>query len=154
MIKQVILFRKDLNMRKGKIAAQVAHASMKVFFDRAPKDHLAVLTQHVSPEASGDDFYVDYGRSAIAIPLTPDMREWVFGIFAKIVCSVATEADLLLAYRLAQEADLPCALIQDLGATEFHGVPTYTTMAIGPARAELIDPITGKDVGAVKTTLA
>ena len=33
MIKQVIVVRKDLKMRKGKIAAQAAHASMKVFFD-------------------------------------------------------------------------------------------------------------------------
>ena len=33
-IKQIIVVRKDLNMRKGKIASQCAHASMKVFFDR------------------------------------------------------------------------------------------------------------------------
>ena len=32
-IKQVIVVRKDLNMRKGKIATQVAHASMKVLLD-------------------------------------------------------------------------------------------------------------------------
>lgn len=31
--KQVIIIRKDLNMRKGKMIAQGAHASMKVFFD-------------------------------------------------------------------------------------------------------------------------
>ena len=31
--KQVIVMRKDLNMRKGKMIAQGAHASMKVFFD-------------------------------------------------------------------------------------------------------------------------
>ena len=34
MIKQIIIMRTDLNMRKGKLATQVAHASMKVFFDR------------------------------------------------------------------------------------------------------------------------
>lgn len=148
MIKQVILFRKDLNMRKGKIAAQVAHASMKVFFDRKEPGgtYLQEHPQGGLHEASFEDY--------LLIPLTPDMREWVFGIFAKIVCSVESEEDLLLAYKLAQEAGLPCALIQDMGATEFHGVPTYTTVAIGPARSELIDPITGKDVGAVKTTLA
>ena len=33
-IKQVIIVRKDLNMRKGKIAAQVAHAAMKVILDK------------------------------------------------------------------------------------------------------------------------
>ena len=29
-VKQVIIIRKDLGMRKGKVAAQAAHASMKV----------------------------------------------------------------------------------------------------------------------------
>ncbi|MFW6312039.1 MAG: peptidyl-tRNA hydrolase [Nanoarchaeota archaeon] len=31
--KQVIIIRKDLNMRKGKMVAQGAHASMAIFFD-------------------------------------------------------------------------------------------------------------------------
>jgi PTH2 family peptidyl-tRNA hydrolase len=31
--KQVIIIRKDLNMRKGKMIAQGAHASMKAIFD-------------------------------------------------------------------------------------------------------------------------
>jgi len=34
-VKQVIVLRKDLQMRKGKMIAQGAHASMKVFFDLA-----------------------------------------------------------------------------------------------------------------------
>jgi len=33
-VKQVIVIRKDLNMRKGKMCAQAAHAAMKVVLDR------------------------------------------------------------------------------------------------------------------------
>lgn len=142
MIKQVILFRKDLHMRAGKICAQTAHASLKVFFDRQSQAWWARLLRRIP----------FLGRVLI-IPLTDDMAQWVDGKFAKIVLSVSCEGDLIAAYRLAEEAGLPCSLIQDMGATEFHGVPTYTTVAIGPARAELIDPITGPS-GAVKTTLA
>lgn len=32
MIKQVLVVRKDLNMRKGKMCAQAAHGAMKSFF--------------------------------------------------------------------------------------------------------------------------
>ena len=32
-VKQVIVMRKDLNMRKGKMIAQGAHASMRVLLD-------------------------------------------------------------------------------------------------------------------------
>ena len=54
---------------------------------------------------------------------------------------------------VAQAAGLPCALIRDLGATEFHGVPTHTAIAIGPAEAAEIDRITGPD-GVIRTSLA
>jgi PTH2 family peptidyl-tRNA hydrolase len=33
-VKQVIVMRKDLNMRKGKMVAQGAHASMKVMMEK------------------------------------------------------------------------------------------------------------------------
>ena len=119
--------------------------SMKVFFDRKIRfPRLFALLGRVP--------FLRGLRPLLVVPLTEEMTEWIFGIFAKIVCSVETETDLLLAYKLAQDAGLPCALIQDMGATEFHGVPTYTTVALG--RAELIDPITAKDTGTVKTTLA
>jgi PTH2 family peptidyl-tRNA hydrolase len=150
-VKQVILYRKDLNMRKGKIAAQVAHASLKVFFDRRLEEDSQIMK----------------------VPLNPAMQEWVCGSFAKIVLSVADEEDLLEAYRLANEAGLPVALIKDSGHTEFKApcpecdgdptcktcegvgrinVPTHTTVAIGPAPSEAIDLITGPS-GLVKTKL-
>jgi len=125
-IKQIIVLRTDLGMRKGKMAAQAAHASMKVFFDQL----LEV----------GDDCY----------KLGPNenwdwnvVREWIDGIFTKIVVGCRSEAELLALHDKALDAKLPCAIIQDVGKTEFHGVSTYTALAIGPARSEDIDPITG-----------
>ncbi len=121
-VKQVVLFRRDLKMRKGKIAAQCAHASMKVFFDRA---------------VAAED------RGSVTIALTPEMAAWVFGRFTKIVLSVEDEAALLLAQREAEARGLPCALILDSGRTEFHGQPTHTALAIGPAPSAEIDVVTG-----------
>lgn len=120
-VKQVIVLRTDLNMRKGKMAAQAAHASMKVFFDRkvpGPKDRLDV-------------------------PLWPEAVEWVHGAFTKIAVGCASEAELRALHDRAVAAGLPCALVIDLGATEFHGVPTPTALAIGPAESSAIDPLTG-----------
>lgn len=129
-LKQVIVYRRDLKMRKGKIAAQAAHASMKVFFDRAVKE-----------------------PHQLTIPLTPDMAAWVNGIFTKIVLSVDDEDALLAVFEHARERGLPCALVTDAGKTEFHGQPTHTTVALGPARSEDIDAITGRE-GLVATRLA
>ena len=43
-VKQVLLYRRDLKMRKGKIAAQCAHASLAVFLRRGAvaQGHLVV----------------------------------------------------------------------------------------------------------------
>lgn len=119
-VKQVLVYRRDLKMRKGKIAAQCAHASMAVFFRRK--------------RAS---------LGELVIPLDGPMAEWSTRRFAKICLSLADESELLAAYEAAQAAGLPCALITDSGRTEFHGVPTRTAIAIGPAANEEIDAITG-----------
>ena len=129
-IKQVIVMRKDLNMRKGKMIAQGSHSSMKVFFDMLlPKtEHGDTINLHmVLPPG-------EIGRG---------LCDWIEGIFTKVCCSVDSEEELLSIYKSAQEKGLPCALIQDAGITEFGGVLTYTCCAIGPAKSELIDPITG-----------
>ena len=130
-IKQVIVVIKALNMRKGKIAAQAAHASMKVFFDRKIEYFQASV-----PYAVDDPHQM-------LISLTHEMKEWVNGSFAKVCVSVDSEQELLDVYDKAREANLPCSLITDAGRTEFNGVPTKTVVAIGPANSEDIDKITG-----------
>lgn len=120
-IKQVIVLRKDLGMRKGKMCAQAAHASMKVFLDKGAVGSTGMLS----------------------IDLTPEMGEWVEGIFTKVVVGCDSEEALLDLVEKAKAAGLPHALITDAGKTEFHGQPTHTAVAIGPGLASAIDPITG-----------
>lgn len=131
-VKQVIVVRKDLNMRKGKIAAQVAHASMKIFFDRM------VINKNIQTSIFRDEV------QGVISPLTPAMLEWMnHGLFTKIVVSVDSEHELFEIKAKADRAGIPTALITDAGKTEFDGVPTNTCVAIGPDDSEKIDAITG-----------
>jgi PTH2 family peptidyl-tRNA hydrolase len=140
-VKQVIVMRTDLNMRKGKMIAQGAHASMKVFLDRGDvgriyEAHLATLFRHEAEDG-------DAGDPGLLIHLTDPMTAWVEGLFTKVCVQAGSEEELLALHRQAQEAGLPCSLVEDQGRTEFHGVITPTCIAIGPAEAEDIDKITG-----------
>jgi peptidyl-tRNA hydrolase, PTH2 family len=108
MIKQVLVLRKDLNMRKGKMIAQGAHAAIAAMFESKPNW----------------------------------LKEWKETGTTKIVVSVNSLDELADIYHAAQEADLPRSMIEDAGRTEFKE-PTFTAVGIGPAPAELIDPITG-----------
>ena len=120
MAKQVIVLRKDLNMRKGKMAAQAAHASMKVLLDRG-----------------------DENDGLFSVYLWPEARDWVEGSFTKVVLGCNSEEELRKLYSAAQQERLPCSFIMDAGKTEFNGVPTPTCIAIGPADEDKIDKITG-----------
>jgi PTH2 family peptidyl-tRNA hydrolase len=122
-MKQVIVIRKDLNMRKGKMIAQGAHASM-----------VAILNQKVHNE---------YDLPTLTIPMTPEMETWLSGKFTKIVVYVNSEEELTDLYCKAKEASILASIIRDEGLTEFKGIPTYTAVAIGPANSEAIDKITG-----------
>jgi PTH2 family peptidyl-tRNA hydrolase len=79
----------------------------------------------------------------LKVPLDGPMASWVGGRFAKICLSLEDEPALLQAYEEARKRGLPCAIITDAGRTEFHGVPTKTAVAIGPAAVTEIDAITG-----------
>ena len=119
--KQVIVMRKDLGMRKGKMIAQGAHASLKVLLDAAAQD-----------------------GPRLTIPLDEAAAAWVAGRFTKVCVSVDSAAALAAVVDRARAAGLPCALIVDAGQTEFHGVPTPTCCAVGPAWSEQVDAVTGE----------
>ena len=111
--------RKDLNMRKGKLVAQGAHASMGAILGQCKKD--------------GDKLVLD---------LTDErMAPWLTGRFKKICVYVNTEQELLDIHETAKAAGLITSLIVDAGLTEFSGVPTKTAVAVGPDREDKIDAI-------------
>jgi len=136
-IKQVIIIRKDLQMRKGKMIAQGAHASMKCLLDIAYKTKF-IRVEH--PRYKNRT--IDYSGDFLSIPLN-DVDEWLENKFTKIVVYVNSKDELLTLYNKATEAQLICSLILDSGLTEFHNESTYTAVAIGPASSKEINKITG-----------
>lgn len=123
--KQVIVMRKDLNMRKGKMIAQGAHASLKALLQAGGP--VAVLQGH------------DYWR----IPLDDHIGPWLEGMFKKVCVGVDSEEELFTIYAKARVANIPCAMITDSGLTEFGGIPTNTCIAVGPAHEDIVDTFTG-----------
>lgn len=121
--KQIIIIRKDLNMRKGKMVAQGAHASMKALLD-----------------------VFEYGDKSMRLNYEDleDVRDWLDGRFTKICVSVNSEEELVNIYEQAKAKGLICSLITDAGLTEFNNVPTKTCAAIGPCWSDEVDEITGK----------
>ena len=115
--KQVIVMRTDTDppMRKGKMIAQGAHASIAFLARQAGKGRL---------------------------DLTPAQAHWMKSSFAKICLRVDSESDLMALYGQAKAAGLEVHLITDSGKTEFKE-PTRTCLAIGPDEVAKIDAITG-----------
>lgn len=125
--KQIIVIRKDLHMRKGKMIAQGAHASMKVFFDHFV--YLSLIRENK--------------LHTYKCLVTEPMKDWIEGIFTKIVVYVNSEEELDDLALLASIHGVPYAMITDNGLTEFHDQETKTALAIGPDYNEIIDEITG-----------
>ena len=119
-IKQVIVIRHDLKMRRGKQIAQGAHASM------------SFLTQRLQ------------SQGCIRInDFSPNEQAWILGAFAKVCVRCSSEEELMAINNKAMEMGLGVHLITDSGRTEFHGQPTRTCLAIGPDEASKIDQVTG-----------
>ena len=98
--KQLILLRKDLNMRKGKMVAQGAHASMAAIFKHRSFANMDMLVADaMNKEYSPDAYELD----TMLISLTPYMKDWLMGKFTKICVSVDSEEELLALYDKAKE---------------------------------------------------
>ena len=128
--KQVIVVRRDLKMRPGKLAAQVSHASMGAFFEALSlKEHLGMAKEDPSDLAW------------TLIRANDVTKAWLEESFVKVVLRVDSEQELLDLYEKVKE-DLYCCLIKDSGRTVFKE-PTYTCIGIGPHLVEDVDKYIG-----------
>ena len=131
-VKQVIVIRKDLGMRKGKMIAQGSHASLGSLLTLAHKE------THTNGFLSTDIWTrieFDFQEGSI-------LDRWLNGTFTKICLYVNSESELKELKAKCDAADIPNALITDTGLTEFHGIPTITCLGIGPREVSEIDKIT------------
>jgi PTH2 family peptidyl-tRNA hydrolase len=123
-VQQVIVIRKDLDMPPGKLASQVAHASMAALFECGEKDK--------------DSFSISY------ISQDDPIHHWINYRFKKIVLYVKSLEKLLKIKKIADLNGKPNALINDAGLTVFNGGPTVTCLGIGPMFKEDFKGITDK----------
>lgn len=125
--KQVLVWRSDLKnsqgqkVRSGKMAAQLAHASIGAILNYSTRMYEGQLNINIEK---------------------PAVREWLEGRFTKICVSVNSEQELLDIYQAAIDNGLNVKLITDAGLTEFSGITTLTCLAIGPDYPEKIDIVT------------
>lgn len=122
MVKQVIVVRRDLKMRPGKMAAQVAHAAIKVILDRGS-----------FIGASCRDFFIPQ--------MTEEMKYWMGVSFTKIVLSAQNEADILELEKKAKELNIPHAVMIDDGWAEYHADKVVTCIALGPANSDTLNKL-------------
>lgn len=130
--KQVIIIRKDLKMRTGKACSQAAHASLGAILSRTEREY---KSNELNPNRGIIRRVFSYGYDTA-------MESWIDGKFTKICVYVNSEEELLNLESQAKDKGLIHCLIQDAGDTEFHGIPTHTALAIGPAWEIDIDPLT------------
>ena len=138
-MKQVIVIRTDLKMRKGKMISQACHASLGAMLKMASK-------QTIGPDNCGHPECIAY-----LFKKDSYVTKWLEGIFTKITCRVESEEELLEIYDAIKYFNfkinspprvVPVILITDAGLTEFHGIPTNTCIAIGPAPIAVVDQFT------------
>jgi len=158
MVKQIIIIRKDLlkipdcelnilpkdryeqymkelneigKMGPGKLAAQVAHASMSPILKkmRGCVDY----KDYIAPNK-------DY-KLSLDMKKSEDLTDWLEKAFTKIILYVKSEEKLLSIHKQLNELNIINELIEDIGKTEFKK-PTITALGIIPTRDERVNKIT------------
>lgn len=128
-VKQVIVVRKDLRMSKGKMAAQVSHASLGALF-------MAMGIGKFAGSKEGETIQ-------IKVETGSPLDYWLNTSFTKVVLEVSSEEELMMiVHELKNQDFIPYSLIEDEGRTEFDK-PTITCLGIGPAYSEVINVLTG-----------
>ena len=122
--KQVIVIRNDLRMPIGKIASQVAHASLGAILNMKNKEKTT--------------------ESEVVLSIRNQyQKDWLDSSFTKICLRVNSEKELIEIYNKCIEMGLNSSLILDEGRTVFEGIETYTCVGIGPDDPDVIDKVTG-----------
>ncbi len=132
--KMMIVMRRDLKMRKGKIAAQAGHACIEAVLSALAKEG-RLKDLEMTPD--GMSLKTDGGCPT---PLT----EWFHHGCAKICVYVDSEEELMQIADKAAAKGVLSSVITDAGMTEFHGVPTKTCLALEPLSFEDADTLTGE----------
>ena len=132
--KMMIVMRRDLKMRKGKIAAQAGHACIDAVLQALKKeDRMNDL------EMSADGMTLNNSDK----PTSP-LVEWFNNGCTKVCVYVDSEEELLAIADEAQKRGIIAAVITDWGLTEFHGEHTKTCLALEPLPAEIANELTGE----------
>ncbi len=121
--KMVLIVRQDLEMGKGKIAAQCCHAAVGIY--------RGVLRQELSKQSSLNKQFEQW------------LNQWEYNAEPKIALKINSEKDLLeLENKARTEFNLPTYIVVDAGRTQIAPM-SKTVLAIGPAPADIIDKVSG-----------
>lgn len=126
-LKQVIVMRTDLNMRKGKMCAQAAHASMTSVFGHVSTDMRIGDVSEMCNQIARDRFFL----------------EWLEQGMTKIVVGVDSEQKLRDIVEMGAACGIKCHYVRDAGRTELPP-GTVTCAALGPAPTDAFEGVTGE----------
>jgi PTH2 family peptidyl-tRNA hydrolase len=138
-LKQYIVVDRSLHMSHGKMAAQVAHASM-AFLTRMIQESVG------SADATSDNSY------QCCLTLRKELYDdWINGIFTKVILAAKTSNDMLRIIEKANaaglEEDKDYFCIRDACLTELSPDETgtrWTAIGFVPMADSAMKPIVGK----------